>query len=1552
MPADKQSIVEPKPRQPVRRLPFLIGRLLLVILFLFILIFSAAVIFHRALLKAYAPIILDSIVTQYHDFYDVDLTYANYKIAGISDIAITGVSVTDIPTGLTFLNCDSVHIQSSLLSLAIKGGDPMQGITSVVLDRPVVTLGRKEGRWNTGKLFEPSKLPKKKYPGQLRIEIRDGEVQWQGGPVAEGFSLPMMNLAGLQGYYRLAGDSSLGLELNGTMVGSEIEPGKLSISGTYDPATLLVKLAIKINGLDLKLAGSYLERYGFRNLTGLADTDCSMLIGPTAGASGFSMLGKAAISDAALHLDIYDLDATSVAGDLRFTHKSLFSTGLKGIIDGGDVTVKGRMGDFGNMTYDLAIDGSKVSQPTLRKIVPSLKNAWMEGPFNAHVELTGPSHNLSVLVQADSDSMKAAGLPLKLNNLLGWYSEKKFTLKRMEAASADGLIEIEGAMDLSSPKAPYTFHAVASKIQIDKLSSVLPAGLFGGYNPSGALSADVSLDRKTGAPSTLSGVIESPGISFPPSLNIPSLALNIPFKSAKKGYDISGASISGEGVSIIADGNFTPGGTSKAKIALAVDDPKLIGRVTGVAVQGKLAVAGNLVWAQKTGPEFDGAASFRDMIIGDTSVEKLSARVAISDGALHLSEFSGLVEGAKLTGDIKIPLSSKASGADGSFDVRGLDIGKLMSGDTANLVSTSLDLKGKLSYRKNESGQGEILVDILTTESAARVGDNLVSTGPGGLTFTVAIPSDFSGINQVTAKGAINSRPSNAPVYGGRVLTPYAARFINKVTAVLTGLPEKPTPAPAVQLPMVTGSFLLDADLHDPLRQPDGDINLTGTNVTIEGYDLTSLSLHLGSGQDNKWAVELSGTSSDTGSFEVKGEVDRQKSFKESTLALTAVLKDSGIDKLFKVLGLQRFGPFSGMLNGSGNITGTFESPVLNEFRIDVSKSEAFGISLNQGGMTFGYAAPLLNLTNLELDGDNGFKALGAGSIDLSAPTLTNATLVLRIDQFDLSRLGDVPGAKFPLGGVLSGTVQLARDALGPQILYTATVDNATINAAGETFTLGNINLDAATRPGSPQIDLNNLEITLNDQKMLIAGKLPLNFTKISSDLTRYIDLSITSDTGYSPPIPAGILAMGLSWEGGLGPVHLNLKGLELAGDFDVDVKNVKLSDITLVNALKGTFHASKSIISASPDEVKLIGDGWELGVAGKADILGVFMGIPNPMKLTVVPSVPGPIVLSGRGYDLHIELGSGEDAPAVAVTGKWPNITAAMTGKLSVRAGSMDLAKLPPIPKSADTETGKSLISLNFNIDLKGNLTITRSDTFNFAFESGSLAVTGPARMPSLSGTLLAPTGWLDILGNHFSLIEPLEMSFTSLYRFDPHVTAAAQATLQQVRSPANFGEELLVTARIDSRLSNLMENLKLSSVPPMNPDELLAALAYEDIVVRTLGGSIFGDSFGAPGIQDVNFEAVALPIASSYLSKYIRRKAGFSAFEVSIDQDQNVFVYVEKTVFKNLVMYYQQTFGPDTDSYLFGARYRWRPRSWVGLEFDNNQDIKGQVQYIIPLD
>jgi hypothetical protein len=521
---------------------------------------------------------------------------------------------------------------------------------------------------------------------------------------------------------------------------------------------------------------------------------------------------------------------------------------------------------------------------------------------------------------------------------------------------------------------------------------------------------------------------------------------------------------------------------------------------------------------------------------------------------------------------------------------------------------------------------------------------------------------------------------------------------------------------------------------------------------------------------------------------------------------------------------------------------------------------------------------------------------------------------------------------------------------------------------------LGLITLDADTRPGRPLINLASLKLSRNGEEIDISGVVPQRLVDMPMNLVGLIDLNITSETGFTPPIPAGVIAAGVAWDGGLGPVHLSLKGADLSGDIGLNIGNVRLGEITLVKGIKGVLRASDSIITASPDEMKVTGEGWELGITGMANLLTLKYGVPGSVRFAVSPPEGNTVRLSGPGLDLSLQMGTGADAPALKIdrtagtsaTGGLAAasgpLSATMTGRVSVVGGSIDLDRiLSTLPVSTGSDL-KSPLSFNMGFDIPGSLQMDWGGMFNIVphvvFESGSLTLTGAATDPVLRGKLIAPSGWLDFMSTHFVLIEPLEMDFSPLYSWsNPHVAATAQAELEEVRSPGNFGEKLTVTMKIDSQLRSspsdpTLDNPQLTSVPPLGQDELLAALAYEDVILRTLGGSIFGDRFGAPGIRDVGLEGLAYPLASSYLSKLIRRQAGLSDFEVSVDPDQHVYIYIEKEILDNMLMYYHQTFGPDLDSYLFGARYRWRPRSWVGLELDNNQEVKGQVQYIIPVD
>ncbi|MBW1784751.1 MAG: hypothetical protein JRL30_28900, partial [Deltaproteobacteria bacterium] len=130
-----------KKRRGGFRLRRVIGALLVFVL----LVLSGAVFLHRQLISAYAPGILDQLAREMEVYYDLEFTWNGYRIDGLSDFTITGISITDIPSGMNLLRCDSFRLRSSLWALTVRGRDVMGAVTSVELENPVLDLGMEEG---------------------------------------------------------------------------------------------------------------------------------------------------------------------------------------------------------------------------------------------------------------------------------------------------------------------------------------------------------------------------------------------------------------------------------------------------------------------------------------------------------------------------------------------------------------------------------------------------------------------------------------------------------------------------------------------------------------------------------------------------------------------------------------------------------------------------------------------------------------------------------------------------------------------------------------------------------------------------------------------------------------------------------------------------------------------------------------------------------------------------------------------------------------------------------------------------------------------------------------------------------------------------------------------------------------------------------------------------------------------------------------------------------------------------------------------------------------
>jgi hypothetical protein len=1192
-----------------------------------------------------------------------------------------------------------------------------------------------------------------------------------------------------------------------------------------------------------------------------------------------------------------------------------------------------------------------------------LSNLPVSGHISVDVHVSGDLTSQEALIEASGRDIVAWTVPFSLNNILAWYSDRKFTIQSCEVGLFDGSATMDAVVDLSGDLPEYDARMSARNLSCSALRLYFQLAIAPDLVPEGEVSADISLSGRGSEFPSVKGVLETGACRIPKYGLLSPVQITVPIESYSGGLRIAGASAVSDDLAAIGEGVYRFDSGFEGSVILTLSDPALFGSLTGLPITGELVLGGDISSRESGGFFFGGEARLSNGALLAMAAPVVSSKFEYDGSSLKLSDISGILGTAALEGNLDIPLGGASDGGGGTFSLKGIDLKPMLPEQYAQVVSTAIGVTGEMKHESEAGSKGSLIFDVLITESAGRVGSSTVSTTGDGLSLQLTWPLDGVSPTRMLVSGGLELKPASAPVYQGRALTPYSQTIIRELTDLLSGRETANGQTPEVQIPQVTGGFSIAADLTDIFGNATGTASVSSDGFTVAGWTVSSAALSTESLDGMRWQLSMNVESLDGGSMDLEGEVDRASNPLESTMMLTAAIRDSGLNQVFDLVGLTNLSDFSGSVSGDGEISGTLSEPVIDSFQLNLSESEAFGIPLSQGGISFGYSPPMLSLSQLELEGRDGFMAFGTGAIDLASPSLASASLALRLDKLDLSLLrpvATVSGKPFPFRGIASGTMQLAADALGTKILYSADISDAVWVLDKGDMPLGNVSLDAIYRPGKPQIEVKSLTLTRVGESLELSGFVPFNVNAaLENDL---LDLTITSETGYTPVLPEGLIATGVSWEGGLGQLHLGVTGPLVkpvfSGDFSLAVTNIKLGELTLVDKIEGTYNVANSMVTASPEDVHASGPGWEVGLDGRVNLLAFWplypdrnlaSRDPNSVRLVAVPLAPGPVSFSPvPGFVVDAELGEGDSAPGL----RWRDGKPAIAGEMDVLGGRIDIASLPQLPSLEPDEPPSPLV-FDLKAELKGELTMMNGSTFEMRFRSGSLSLTGTGTDPVLVGTIVAPEGWLDISDNHFIITEPLEMTFSSVYRFDPYVTTVATQTLRNVSIPEFYGEDLTVTARIASRLSVLLEDASYTSQPPLSREEIILALLREDVLLGMVGGSLFGESFGAPGFQDVRFENVLLPLASEYLSRYIRQKAGLTDFELSLDREQRVRVYIESEVVDDLVMYYRQTFSPDSiDSYLFGARYRWRPRSWVGVELDSDENITPQVEYIIPLD
>jgi hypothetical protein len=279
--------------------------------------------------------------------------------------------------------------------------------------------------------------------------------------------------------------------------------------------------------------------------------------------------------------------------------------------------------------------------------------------------------------------------------------------------------------------------------------------------------------------------------------------------------------------------------------------------------------------------------------------------------------------------------------------------------------------------------------------------------------------------------------------------------------------------------------------------------------------------------------------------------------------------------------------------------------------------------------------------------------------------------------------------------------------------------------------------------------------------------------------------------------------------------------------------------------------------------------------------------------------------------------------------------------GKLDVSSAMLDALRIK-IPHGAG---GGPPVNYDITVALGPGCRLRAGNNLDATLRSGELHLYGTPLSPQLQGNVLIEQGRLNFLARTFNLLPGAEVVFNPLFGINPFLRAEAEAVITQHPRAETGAEPLIITATIEAFLGDIGKDMRFSSNYPYTTDELLAILGYQHIFLAL-------EEEGLTGA----FTSGLYVYPSGLVSRYVEEMAGFHRFELTFDINRNVVIDLEKELFDKFFLTYGQTFG-EGSNYIWGSKYRFRPRSYVGfryenLDFQDKQDWVYFIEYLMPLE
>ncbi|MDR7543815.1 MAG: translocation/assembly module TamB domain-containing protein [Armatimonadota bacterium] len=1254
-------------------------------------------------------------------------------------------------------------------------------ITEMLVDDPVLRVTRDAaGRWSVADL-----LPSHQRAGAAsgftgRLRVMNGVVLLvdRARLAPRGFDARFADVNGTADFAsspRLMFRASFVEERAGRRA-----PGRLR--GAYHLDGHLLDLDLDASGVEAAPWARYiLSTPGFRVTRGQVDPRLHVLRTRTDAGVRFDVSGRLAIHGGAAAFPARGAVLWAVEGEVHVADGTLTTPGVRGILNGSRVEVRGEAAFYGEPRLDLAVRSDAADLAALgRLFFPGLASR-LSGVARGEVRVTGP--------------MGAPRLEGRIAAARGRFDRLPF-----EQASADitlygGLLSLTqgrgrvagaavsggGLLTLGSPRFFLSLDVDGADASLVRRWAPIAVPTFDGP-VRGTLTA-----ARGGGALEVTGQVRAASARL---RGIPLDELEASFRSDPTGLTIDHLRARGHSFRVSASGTISAGGALDLRaLAGAADASALPVPSVATRLDGQMDFAGTIDGTVRA-PQISGLVQMGRGHIAGLPVDSAWGRIVYQADRLRLEDASARSGWARY----------RASGTVGRQIAVDLEAERAAAGDLRRLGGFELPVGGIVTGRARVEGAATRprVSGAVTLREAEVLGQKIDEAS-----------AEFQWDGRRLTLANARARRNRSEVH--------LAGSVDRLTGLAldltaAGLDLRDVAHPVIGPTRIEGQLDARGRITGRINSPVLAVEATSANLTAGGLRFTQ-AMGVLRWADRTLSVEPLALRVNGEQYELRGSLTLAS---VPGISLTSTVTDGRLSTLLGLAGVRLTMPLDGTITGVASLEGPLANPAA---RLDLKLASGYlgdhplsgraDLVLEHGSVTIQDLEFVLRRGRIAATGRYDLR--GASQIEVSGSDL------------ELDVLRPVFRFRRPLLGRLDFTVQLGGTLASPELGLDLEITRGGLE--GATFD----SLVAAGFYRDGVLQLVQGLLVQNGHKLRASGSVPFNPKSFRVDPQAPLDLRLTLadvDLSLLRLLTDRVDAARGPVEGALS-VTGTIASPRLAGQIRARGGSVRFRGMgTDIEALDLGLHVDEGTVRVTQGTARVGG-----GQARLDGTMRLSLSPSNGMLLEAAPEAP----LSLQAAGIRMVVPPIVDARLDGTLRLWGTLgdrrrPPTLGGHLVASEGTVAVTAPAPSGSGQGPGHGVPLAFQGLQVDAGRDLAVRVGDLRFVLKPEGALTLSGTPQAPRLEGTVEAQRGTVVALGNAFDLQEG-EATFRPVLGIRPQVLARAAT---RVGSTA-----IMLTVR---GVAPDALTLDLESDPPLPRSEIVGLLGRQAGISQLLTGDVTG--------------------------------------------------------------------------------------------------------------